>query len=587
MHWRKPRDVLAGCLAASEEPAAHSLGLGPVRSGPTTLPSVSRLVALLRLERDDLAVVVVHALGIGLVSLAVPLAAQMLVNTVVYTALMQPVVILALIVLVGLIAAAFLRMLQAIVSERMQQRFFVRTAHEAAWRLASASTSTFDNRSARELGATFLDVAIVQKSAATLLLDGLSVTLQAAVSLLLLAFYHPALLAFDVMLIACILGIMLGLGRGAVPSAIGESKAKYAAANWIMTLAESHRSFKSSGARAFAMQRTDAHAKYYLKARASHFRILLRQVIASYVLQAVGTAALLGLGTLLVFRGQLTLGQLVAAELIVTSVLTGVSKYGKYLESYYDLVAAIDKIGPLIDLPSERAANVDRPVAADAPTLAFSELVIDELHPASVDAPPQALWPKARIAILIAPALARSGQILSDTLCGLRAPLAGQLWVEGVDATARAPAEIRAVVTCASLRDTISGTLRENVTLHAPHAATSEVHAVLATIGLAASVSALPDALETAVDARQPCFDEPSLARLALARALLAKPRVLVVDRILDALSYKDARALLDAISLAYPELGVVVLTTLASRARLCTCIMHLRRCSPVAETSP
>ncbi len=572
-------------MAALEEPAA--LGLGPVRSGQTPLPPVRRLVALVRLEREDLAVVFVHALGIGLVSLAVPLAAQMLVNTVVYTALLQPVVVLALIVLVGLIAAAFLRMLQAIVSERLQQRFFVRTAHETAWRLASASISTFDHRSARELAAGVLDVAIVQKSAATLLLDGLSVTLQAAVSLLLLAFYHPALLAFDVVLIVCILGILLGLGRGAVPSAIVESKAKYAVANWIMSLAESHRTFKSPGARAFAMQRTDAYATKYLQARSSHFRILLRQVVSSYVLQAVGTAALLGLGTLLVFRGQLTLGQLVAAELIVTSVLTGVSKYGKYLESYYDLVASVDKIGPLIDLPSERGPSPNRPVASDAPLLAFADLVVNDREPSYVDAPLQTLWERTRLAILIAPALVRSGQVLCDTLCGLRLPRAGRIWVEGVDSAARAPAEIRAVVACATLRDTITGTLLENVTLHAPHTAMAEVHAVLSTTGLAASIAALPDALTTALDAREPFLDEPTLARLALARALLAQPRVLVVDRILDVLPYKDSRELLEAISRARPELSVVVLTALASRARLGARILHLRRCPALVEASP
>src|SRR5690606_28000228 len=129
----------------------------------------------------------------GLVSLTVPIAAQSLVNTVAFAALLQPLVVLSLLVLVGLLAAGILRILQYKVVEKLQERLFVRTTHEVTLRLVHAEAGTLSRRAAQELVNRFFDVAIIQKTAATLLLDGLSIVLQSSVSLVLLAFYHPAL----------------------------------------------------------------------------------------------------------------------------------------------------------------------------------------------------------------------------------------------------------------------------------------------------------------------------------------------------------------------------------------------------------
>jgi putative ABC transport system ATP-binding protein len=62
----------------------------------------------------------------------------------------------------------------------------------------------------------------------------------------------------------------------------------------------------------------------------------------------------LSIGGYLVIEGQLTLGQLVAAELIVSMALAALIKFGKHLESFYDLLTAVDKIGHLLDLPLEQ-----------------------------------------------------------------------------------------------------------------------------------------------------------------------------------------------------------------------------------------
>ena len=347
-----------------DERGKQSFGLGAMRSEPgAPLGPLARLRRLAALEREDLRVVVIYAAAAGLVSLAVPIAAQSLVNMVAFTALLQPLIVLTLFVLVGLLFWGFTSTLQQSVIERLNQRFFVRTAHDVAGRLLDADVAALRGRLAPDLTNRFFDVVVVQKAASTLLVEGLSAVLQAVLSLLLLAFYHPALLAFDLVLLGCIAFVLFVLGRGGVDTAIKVSKVKHQTGAWLEQLASSLVAFKGPRATEFAFQRTDALARSYVGARAKHFRVLLRQIIASHVLQALATAALLGLGGALVIRGQLTLGQLVAAELAVTGVLASVAKSSKSLANYYDLNAALDKVGSLVDLPSERNSRSPTAIA--------------------------------------------------------------------------------------------------------------------------------------------------------------------------------------------------------------------------------
>ena len=155
-------------------------------------------------------------------------------------------------------------------------------------------------------------------------------------------------------LLSLVAFVILVLGRGAVSSSIKESKMKYRMAAWLEDLTGCPMAFRHSGAGNFAIDRADRLTYEYLTARKLHFRVLMRQMVFVLGLQAVASTVLLGMGGWLVISGQLTLGQLVAAELIVTVIVGSFAKLGKHVESFYDLLAAVDKLGTLFDLPMER-----------------------------------------------------------------------------------------------------------------------------------------------------------------------------------------------------------------------------------------
>ncbi|HEU4533653.1 MAG TPA: ATP-binding cassette domain-containing protein, partial [Polyangiaceae bacterium] len=407
--------------------------------------------ALLRAERSDVWVVVAYAVTIGLLSLAVPVAVQSLVNTVAFGSLVQPLVVLTLLVLAGLGFANALRALQARVVELIQERLFVRAAADLAFRLPRAEA--FGGHHGPELVNRFFDVLTVQKGAASLLLDGLAIVLQTAIGMLLLAFYHPLLLAFDVVLLGAVAFLLLVLGRGATGTAVEESKAKYAVAAWLEELARHPAAFKGPGGSSFALGRVDALCRRYLGARRRHFRVLFRQIVGALTLHAVASAALLGIGGWLVLARQLTLGQLVAAELVVSAVVAGVAKFGKHLETYYDLLAAVDKLGHLVDLPLEREGGDEPAPAKGAPAV---EVRGDGgLH--------LALAAGERVALVGPNGSGKSA--LLERLYGLRGAAGGALRFEGAPAADWSLDALRRRVALVRGHEVFEGTLADNVAL--------------------------------------------------------------------------------------------------------------------------
>ena len=149
----------------------------------------------------------------------------------------------------------------------------------------------------------------IQKATAILLMDGVSIVLTAFLGMLLLAFYHPFLLGFDLVLLLCMTVVTFLLGRGGVRTAIRESKTKYRIVHWLQDVLDSPGAFRANGGRAFSVDRANVLAADYVHARKQQFQVVLRQVIFAIGLQVVASTVLLGLGGYLVIQGQLTLGQ--------------------------------------------------------------------------------------------------------------------------------------------------------------------------------------------------------------------------------------------------------------------------------------
>lgn len=544
-------------------------------ASPQKLSPFDRLWALLRPEMGDLWIILIFALVTGVLALATPLAVEKLVNTVAFGRLLQPVVILALMLLAVLAFSAALKALQTYVVEIIQRRLFARVAADLAYRLPRVEVEPLEGHDGRELVNRFFDVVTVQKVSAQLLLDGISLVLGALIGMAVLAFYHPWLLGFDVVLLALIAFIIFVLGRGAISTSVVESKMKYRMAAWLENLVSCPVTFRHSGAAEFALDRADRLTYEYLDARRTHFRILMRQIIFALALQAVASTVLLGLGGWLVISGQLTLGQLVAAELIVTVIVGSFAKLGKHMESYYDLLASVDKLGVLFDLTMERQDGILTMPEGRPATVVVADVSYKNRHGHGVFHEVDLVVKSGeRLAVVGSSGSGKS--LLLDLLFATRFPSTGHIAIDGLDPGDIRPDALRRHVSLARDVEIFAGTLAENVHLERPDVSTNDVRDALEQVGLHDAVMRLPSGLDTKLDGNSYPLTSSQARRLMLARAIVGRPRLLLVDGLLDPFPDGDAEQMMHLLTAADQPWTLVVVTGRAAILEQCQRVLDL-----------
>ncbi len=531
---------LARCLAGSTAPVRAVVIEGGFpqsvadHHGPTPW---QRLVKLLAPEWPDILTILIYSLVISLLTLATPIAVESLVNTVAFGRLVQPIVVLSVILFGFLSFSAALRALQTFVAEIVQRRLFARVASDLAWRLPRVDTTATEGRNMPELVNRFFDVVTVQKVVSQFLLDGIGIVLTTLIGMSVLAFYHPMLLAFDIVLLIAVVFILLVLGYGAVGTSIKESKFKYATADTLEEIARCVHLFKGHGGAELALQHMDQQVAGYLDARKKHFRVLLRQTFSSLMLQALASTVLLALGGWLVINGQLTLGQLVAAELIVTVIVSSVAKFGKHLESFYDVMASIDKLGYLFDLPVEPCVGAVS-IPKDRPFV----LKISDVTPESGTASGLEAHPGQSVAVNGTP---QECAQLIDELYGLRAAETRSIQLSGVDIRDIRSDLLRRDVALVREVEVLESTISDNISLGRPDVTHEQTWDAIRLVGLEQRINSLPQGIRCPLAVNGSPLTKTEVTRLIFARALAAGPQLVLVDGALDSLSDEEVEGLI------------------------------------------
>jgi len=535
----------------------------PLSHDPAPSP-LRRLLTLLSLERNDLWAAAVFSLAIGVLTLAVPVASQALVNTIAFGALMQPLLYLSLAVLGLLAVAAVLQIIRFHAVEMLQRRVFVRLASESIHSLLHARTDVLRMQNGPEVVNRFLDIVTVQKAAATLLVDGLSVAAQTIAGMILLGLYHPWLLAFDAVLGVCLVLVIFPAGAGAVKSAIKESKAKYALVGWLEETARNATTFRGEAEAAFARERCDSLVRDYLGYRARHFRVLLRQFAGSLFLQAAASATLLSVGGMLVIERQLTLGQLVAAELVVTAVVAGISKLAKHMETFYDLLASLDKLGTLTGIPAE--ATGGEPAAGGGPARIR---VRGPRYSFEIPA-------GAKVGVY---GLSGSGKsTLLDAICGYRELAGVAVSWDDADIRGLRLATLRSSMALVRGVEIFHGTVLDNVRV-GRSIPVADVERALDAAGVGSAIRGLEEGPRTVLATGGAPLSEGQKLALMIARAIVGRPRLLIIDETLDAISDSGERELLT--SLLFDPGAPWTLILVTSRQELldrCERVIHVTR---------
>ena len=491
---------------------------------------------LLRLERRLLALVVSYSLAIGLFSLIVPLTVQELTNTFAFA--IQPVTIVTLagVMIAALLFVGAFRSLQYYAVEVLERRLFARVAIGMAQQIPQFQFLGFKPRYANH----FMETVFMQRALSVLLVDLINVVVGGAVGMTILVFYHPYFLLYNALLLAGF-NIVFLLSHGGLKATIEMSHAKYDTLHWMQEISYNLLHFKATDSQAILMQRTDELVGKYVQTRQTRFGILIRQYLGSVGWQAIAHGGLIATAAWLLSIGQLTLGQLVAAEVVVSGLLASFDEVVKRMGHIFYFMTGLRELDLVLSLPKDQGSSA-LSVPLPDPTVHGIRLTCKDLAvrhagvPAIFEQFNVEVTPGEKIGIYASTTAAKTA--LARVLAGLEMPTGGVIRYNGVDLR---HIDMNAINRCRgfmidSQLTLFEGTIEDNILLGRSYIPYSDVRWALRFAELEEDVDTLPQGLKTHIRAPGKILAPTHMMRILLARAILGRPQILIFDGILHTL---------------------------------------------------
>jgi len=311
-----------------------------------------RLTRLLDTERSTIRYIIFYAVLTGLISMSLPLGTQAVFNLVSTGAVFSSTYILVAVVVGGVLLGGLLLVGQMTLVEAIEQRIFAKAAIEYAYRLPRIKAEALHGQNPQELVNRFFDILTIQKGLTKLLVDVMFAVLQILMGVIILAFYHPIFIGFGLFTILALVAVYMLNYRQALRTSIEESAYKYELVAWLENVAGRLDDVRHNDETQYqALARADELTSEYLHARNQHFRVLKSYYNYGVALRTILTAGLLIAGTLFVVSRQMTLGQFVAAEVIIVMISGSIEKLMTSVNTIFDVLTGVEKVAAVTDLP--------------------------------------------------------------------------------------------------------------------------------------------------------------------------------------------------------------------------------------------
>lgn len=494
---------------------------------------LGHLGLLFRLERRILALIFSYSLAIGLFSLIVPLTVQELVNTFAFA--IQPITIFTLagIMVTALAFVGAFKTLQYYAVEVLERRVFARMAIAMTQQLPHLQFQGFKPRFANY----FIETVLMQRALSVLLVELINVVVGGAVGMTILVFYHPYFLLFDALLLVGFNVIFFMLSHGGLRTTIDVSHAKYDMLHWIQEIAYNLLHFKATDSQPLLMQKTDQFVEKYVDCRRARFTVLVRQYLGSVGWQAIAHSGVLATAGWLLSIGQLTIGQLVAAEVVVSGLLINFDGVVKRMGHVYYFLTALAELDFFFSLPKDQdSAALSVPLPD--PTIHGIRVTCKELSVVHAGVPAfenfdLEITPGEKIGIYASTTVAKTS--LARVLAGLEAPTGGVIRYNGIDLR---HLDLDAINRCRgfmldSQLSLFEGTIEDNIVLGRTYVPYGDVRWALRFAELEEEIDALPLGIKTHARAPGKVLAPTHILRILLARAILARPQILIFDGII------------------------------------------------------
>jgi ABC-type bacteriocin/lantibiotic exporter with double-glycine peptidase domain len=521
---------------------------------------LKRFYDLLSLDKKDVTQIFFYAIFSGLVSLSLPLGIQAIINFIQSGRISTSWIVLVILVVLGVVFVGILSLMQLRITENLQQKIFVRSSFEFAYRLPKIKFQDIYNVYPPELANRFFDTISIQKGTSKLLIDFSAALLQILFGIILLSLYHPFFIVFGLFLIILLYSIFKFSYKPGLESSLYESKYKYKAASWLQEIARNNFSFRKQLNFDFALQKNDHLVSDYLTYREKHFDVIKRQFIQLIIFKCIITASLLLIGGFLVISQQMNIGQFVAAEIIILLVINSVEKIILGLETFYDVLTSIEKIGQVTDMNVESESTK---IITDC----FVNITL-ELENLKFK------FPESKETVLngISLAIEQGEKIIINgengsgkttlirLLSGLIQPTSGLFTINDDTFNKIDLKQYRSHIGSIIQGETpFEGTILENITFNNPEITQEDLKWALEAVQLSSYIKSLKNGLNTHIFPEGKQLSSSNAQKVLLARSIINKPRILFLEDPTDKMDEKAANEIIDFILSSKNKWTVIV----------------------------
>lgn len=473
-------------------------------------------------ETGFIKAIIFITLGMSFLNLGVPVAVQTIINSIGVRTMAQPLVVLCLLLLFILTCSGVLQSIQTYTVEILQRRLFIRYGFVIAERISKYQDQKFRGANSPDLINRYFDIIIMQSQMVVFFVNGFGFIIQFVIGFALLAFYHPYFLGFAGFMAQFLVVNWILFGPDGVRAGSPEADGKYDVVSWIEEMSRVRNVFTSDKGRDFSFSKMNHLFNRWLEVRNNLFNFQFRQHIGLQIFGVVMNTLLLALGGFLVLKGELSAGQLVAAALVVNSIIASLPNLQNFFFSIYNYSTSLDMIARFYDYPLEQVK--DKAIMPKKLDFALENLKFEPNYNFDFS------FNEGTKNLILVKSFS-SMTHLYEAIMGNSDHVSGSVKYDGNLVSDLDIGQIRNHIQIIAHDQFFSGTVRENLTGLAGETGISEtdIQDVLMRTGLFENIEALPEKLETKIRPNGFPFTKSQLLALQVARALILKPRILFV----------------------------------------------------------
>jgi ABC-type bacteriocin/lantibiotic exporter with double-glycine peptidase domain len=541
--------------------------------------AIRRFFSVIRIEKKEVSAIYFYAILSGLIQLSLPLGIQAIINfsQVAAGRTKLPVSMWLLIFLVvgGVLVVGIVQVNQMKVVERIQQRIFTRYAFEFTYKIPRFDIKKVDNYHLPELVNRFFDTISLQKGLSNLLLDIPLAVIQIIFGLILLSLYSPLFVLLGILLIIILYMVLHLTAKKGLDASLRESDFKYSAAAWIEELARTFKSFKVSGKQNLHLQKTDKLVVGYLESRTDHFDVLKFQYWSLILFKLLVTATMLIVGAVLLIEQQLNVGQFIAAEIVILTVLSAVEKLILSLDKAYDVLTSLEKLSKVTDQTLEEVSSTIYTKNPSGVSIKLNQLSFGyQEHQQILNNLNVEIQSGEKVCIKGEAASGKS--VLLELLAGGFPDTKGAVLIDGLPiGNYNIESYRKQIGVFYHEQDIFKGTLYENITMGDTSILPSHLLELAKVVGLESFISSLPKGFDTELNPTGKGMSSIIAKKILLVRAFATSPGLLLLDEPFEIAGAENCEKIADYL-INLKNVTVVVITGDKNFATKCNRVITL-----------